>query len=586
MSITIQCPNAKCQQIVTAEESISGRNVKCKKCGTAFRATPTMDGTSSETSPKSNTHESGLFSTLPAEFGRYRVERLLGKGGMGAVYLAVDSQLNRKVALKIPFFDAREEPKRQERFLREARSAARLHHPNICTVFDVGEVSGRPFITMAFITGKPLEDLFDEDRLLPVSTVVGIIRKMALALQKAHDLSIVHRDLKPANVMITPDGEPVIMDFGLAKQIGQTDAAEAKLTLEGAILGTPKYMAPEQVNGDQKAIGPATDVYALGVMLFELLTGRAPYSGPLLSMLSQIASAPVPAARLLRAEVDEQLSSVCGKAMAKVPSDRFPSMTQLAEAMLPWTSVGGAMLTSESLPSGTQSWAKIGSDSGTLGTSAALSVNSSDGVIPASLFTTGTKSSGLKPGSRALDGRTRRSAASQTMETVVAEKVISKHRPTPSLLKRTQSLLRYVFADSSRIAILLSSIAGGFLLILVTTILIGQLTPPSKISVEVPVTVPQSAAKPPDTPTNDARTSKLLAFQRPEFSKWIKDVQTLSAQRQVEEVARKLMELNPSFDGVVTPKILGDKVIELTFVTDSVTDISPVRALEGLTTRR
>ena len=333
MSIRIQCPNPQCQQNVSVEESISRRKVRCRKCGTVYQATPTMDGVLSETAPRTMHGEFGLFSSLPTQFGRYHVEKLLGKGGMGAVYLAMDSQLNRKVALKIPFFNAKEEPKRAERFIREARAAASLNHPNICTVYDVGEVNGRPFITMAYIVGQPLEDLFDEDRLLPVDAAVEIIRKMALALQKAHDLSIVHRDLKPANVMITPEGEPVIMDFGLVKVIGEIDGGEARLTQEGAILGTPRYMAPEQVNGDQNAIGPATDIYALGVMLFELLTGRAPYSGALLTILSQIASGPVPDIRDLNAKADEELASACRKAMAKAPTKRFATMSELADSL-------------------------------------------------------------------------------------------------------------------------------------------------------------------------------------------------------------------------------------------------------------
>ncbi len=252
---------------------------------------------------------------------------------MGAVYLAVDTQLGRQVALKIPFFDAKEEPKRLERFLREARSAARLHHPNICTIHDVGQHQGQPYITMAFITGKPLDELFDSEDLLPIKTSVNIVRRMALALQKAHELNIVHRDLKPANVMITPDGEPVIMDFGLAKLVGETDAAEARLTQDGAILGTPKYMAPEQVAGDQSSIGPPTDVYALGVILFELLTGRTPFSGPILQLLSQIASAPAPLVRSQRPEIQDALEVICQKALAKRPEDRFSSMNELAEAL-------------------------------------------------------------------------------------------------------------------------------------------------------------------------------------------------------------------------------------------------------------
>ena len=453
MSITIQCPNPKCQQTVSVQEEISGRNVKCRKCGTAFRATPTMDGQSKDTGVNSTGSDNGLFTSFPVEFGRYRILQLLGKGGMGAVYLAMDSQLNRKVALKIPFFNAKEEPKRAERFIREARSAASLHHPNICTVFDVGDVNGRPFITMAYIVGKPLEDLFDEDRLLPVDTAVEIIRKMALALQKAHDLSIVHRDLKPANVMITPDGEPVIMDFGLAKLVGETDAAEARLTKEGAILGTPRYMAPEQVNGDQNAIGPATDVYALGVMLFELLTGRPPYSGPLLSMLSQIASAPVPDVRQLRAEIHEELSSVCRKAMAKAASERFPGMSQFATVLSQCAAADGVSVTPAPVPGLKESQSTLVTRGGKAATFASLANRP------------------LTSGSPTLDGKTPPSAVSQTGETNRSTPALRRRPGVPSLQQRMTVYVRSMFSDSTRIALLLCSLAGIAILAIVTTIL-------------------------------------------------------------------------------------------------------------------
>ena len=149
--------------------------------------------------PSSNANP---FPVLPAEFGRYRVLQLLGKGGMGAVYLAEDSQLGRQVALKIPFFNASESPQRVERFVREARSAAVLHHPNICTVFDAGQIDGRPFITMAYIAGTPLEDEIDPEVPMPQVRAAEIARKVALALDHAHRKGVVHRDLKPANVML------------------------------------------------------------------------------------------------------------------------------------------------------------------------------------------------------------------------------------------------------------------------------------------------------------------------------------------------------------------------------------------------
>ncbi len=270
---------------------------------------------------------------LPAEFGRYRILKQLGRGGMGAVYLAQDSQLGRQVALKVPFFKASESPQRVERFVREARSAAILEHPNICTVFDAGQIDGRPFITMAFLAGKPLEKAIDPEVPMPQVRAAEIVHKIALALEHAHRKGIVHRDLKPANIMLAASGEPVVMDFGLAKRVADVDPHEAKLTRLGGLLGTPSYMSPEQVKGEVSAIGPATDVYALGVLLFEMLTGNTPYSGSMGVVMAQILAAPVPPVKEFRADVDPRLDAICRKAMAKNPAERFPSMAALANVL-------------------------------------------------------------------------------------------------------------------------------------------------------------------------------------------------------------------------------------------------------------
>jgi len=225
-------------------ESVSGP-VRCAKCGKPFVVKPTIDGQTVDTNKSQPSANANPFPVLPAEFGRYRVLQLLGKGGMGAVYLAQDSQLGRQVALKIPFFDALESPQRAERFVREARSAAALHHPNPCTVFDAGQIDGRPFLTMAYIAGKPLENEIDPDEPMPQVRAAEIARKVALALEHAHRKGVIHRDLKPANVMLADDdGEPVVMDFGLAKRFGEVEAGETKLTHAGTILGTPSYMSP------------------------------------------------------------------------------------------------------------------------------------------------------------------------------------------------------------------------------------------------------------------------------------------------------------------------------------------------------
>jgi serine/threonine protein kinase len=218
-----------------------------------------------------------LTAGLSGRLGRYEILRRLGQGGMGTVYLAQDTQQDREVALKVPRLDRGPSAQVRERFLREAKAAATLDHPNICSVYDAGEIDGVLFATMAFIDGRPLTELIRAGKRLPERAVAVLVRKLARALAAAHEKGVVHRDLKPANVLLTLQNEPVITDFGLALRLGQE---EARLTGEGAVLGTPAYMPPEQVNGETAAMGPACDIYSLGVLLYELLTGRLPFEGP------------------------------------------------------------------------------------------------------------------------------------------------------------------------------------------------------------------------------------------------------------------------------------------------------------------
>jgi serine/threonine protein kinase len=271
------------------------------------------------------------FQNLPAEFGRYRVQKVLGQGAMGAVYLAHDTKLARDVALKTPKLDVFEGGELVERFEREARSAATLHHRNICPVFDVGEIDGVRFLTMAYIEGKPLSAFVSEDKPMSRKQAATVVRKLALGLQEAHDHGVVHRDLKPANVMIDKSREPIVMDFGLARQTENTE--QSRLTGVGVLMGSPAYMSPEQVGGEPDAVGPASDIYSLGVILFELLTGRLPYEGNVIAIIGQIVTADPPDVRKHRPDVDEKLAAICLKMMAKSTDDRFSSMKDVADAL-------------------------------------------------------------------------------------------------------------------------------------------------------------------------------------------------------------------------------------------------------------
>jgi predicted Ser/Thr protein kinase len=267
---------------------------------------------------------------LPEQFGRYRIVKRLGQGGMGSVYLARDSQLDRQVALKVPLFSAADGPEVLERFIREAQAAAAIHHANICPVYDVGRIDGVPYVTMAYIEGRPLSELVQEGKPLPQRPAAALVQKLALALAEAHRHGVVHRDLKPGNVMVNRRQEPVIMDFGLARRINKEDA---RLTKAGQVLGTPAYMPPEQVAGDLKAMGPACDVYSLGAMLYELLTGRTPFRGPAMAVLGQILTQEPEPPSKLRPGLDPALEAICLRAMAKKPADRFASMEAMAGAL-------------------------------------------------------------------------------------------------------------------------------------------------------------------------------------------------------------------------------------------------------------
>jgi hypothetical protein len=263
---------------------------------------------------------------LAGPFGRYLIERKLGEGGMGAVYLARDTQLDRPVALKVPFLSGPDAGSLRARFLHEARAAAALHHPGICPVYDVGEIDGTPYLTMPYLTGEPLSRRVARGP-LSVAEAVALVEKAARALHYAHERGVVHRDLKPGNVLLDEHGEPVVMDFGLARRAG-----DSHLTQEGEVMGTPAYMAPEQLGGQVAAMGPPADVYSLGVVLYELLTGAPPFVGDLLALASQLAyDTPRPPSKA-RPGVDGQLDALCLKALAKRPDDR-PSMEELAAAL-------------------------------------------------------------------------------------------------------------------------------------------------------------------------------------------------------------------------------------------------------------
>ncbi|HEV3084515.1 MAG TPA: serine/threonine-protein kinase [Gemmataceae bacterium] len=279
-------------------------------------------------------------AAAPEEFGRYRLLKSLGEGAMGAVYLAHDTQLDRQVALKVPQFRAEEGSTARERFSREARAAAGLIHANICPVYDVGECNGVPYLTMGYIEGRPLAELLKSGKTFTQRQSAMLVRKIALALEEAHRRGVVHRDLKPSNIMINQRGEPVVMDFGLAQRLVPGDV---RLTQSGLVIGTPAYMAPEQANGDLKAMGPCSDIYSLGAILYELMTGQTPFTGSMMGILVQLVTEePAPPSQR-RPGLDARLEAICLKALAKEPGQRYASMSAFAEALTDFLRSGSAL---------------------------------------------------------------------------------------------------------------------------------------------------------------------------------------------------------------------------------------------------
>jgi hypothetical protein len=263
---------------------------------------------------------------LPSVPG-YEVEAVLGQGGMGVVFRARHLRLGRPVALKMLLAGAYAGPTERARFQREAEAAAGLCHPNIVQLYEVGDHEGRPYFTMELVDGGNLSGKLAAAP-QPVRWAAELVASLAEAVSVAHGAGIIHRDLKPANILLTAAGTPKISDFGLARRLEGQDA----LTQSGTTIGTPSYMAPEQVCGTAGPVGPATDVYGLGGILYELLTGRPPFlAGTALETFRQVlAEEPVPPSRLNR-RVPRDLETVCLKCLHKEPHRRYPSAAALAE---------------------------------------------------------------------------------------------------------------------------------------------------------------------------------------------------------------------------------------------------------------
>jgi len=267
-----------------------------------------------------------LKDLLPKSFNGYTVIKLIARGGMGAVILAQKTELRRNVAIKVMLpWAVAGEPEAQVRFAREARAMAKLRHPHIIEIYDVGTVGGMAYLVMEFVDGRTLSDVILANA-TPYHDMAEIIAKVARALACAHARGVIHRDIKPANIMVRPTGEPVVMDFGLAKDF---DASSVKLSVTGNIMGTPSYMSPEQAQGlhcDERS-----DLYSLGAVLYEALTRQAPFDGETgVATIYNVVHKEAQPAHVICPNVPEALSQICAKALEKNPLDRYVNMDALA----------------------------------------------------------------------------------------------------------------------------------------------------------------------------------------------------------------------------------------------------------------